>query len=352
MKAEWKRAQTIKRGFVEPLLIMSAFKVSLFKILFLKIKAARVLLLAAMLTLNVNAFSAERFPEDIFVTLKDSGELIEYGAQKTWKGEPVMLYNSITPDGQRLVVSSPKSSSIYVFDTATHKRLASIKVGKAAKGLKVSPDGKEVYVANEAAASVSVVSLQSYTVLATIAVGETPHNVHFSPDGQTAYVTLQSGAGLGVIDTALRRYVKVIATPGIANPHNLDISADGKVVYIRGLSHSVGILDLASEEMLAIIRVGNGHAGIDVAPGGQYLFTGAIADDYVSVIEIKSRRLLKKIKVGFGPHGVRSSKNGRWLYVAITAEDKMAVIDVLTLKVVKYYDLAAFPFWVAVKGNP
>ncbi len=52
-----------------------------------------------------------------------------------------MLYNAITPDGQHLVVSSPKTGSIYLFDANTHKRLAKIKVGKAPKGLKVSPDG-------------------------------------------------------------------------------------------------------------------------------------------------------------------------------------------------------------------
>jgi len=300
--------------------------------------------------LNIQA--SDVFPENIFVTLKDSGEIAQYGGQSVWKGDPVMLYNAITPDSQRLVVSSPKTGSIYVFDTSTHKRLAKIKVGKAPKGLKVSPDGKEAYVANEADATVSVVELLNYTTVATINVDKTPHNIRFSHDGKWAYVTLQGGAGLGVIDTHTRKYVKTIPTPGVPNPHNLDISKDGKTVYIRDLGNTVGVLDLSSGKIKKVITVGQGHAGIDITPDEKYIFTGAIADDVVTVIDAKNLNIIKKIKVGFGPHGVRSSKDGRWLYVAITAEDKFVVIDIKTFDVVQEYNLPSFPFWIAVNGNP
>jgi len=300
--------------------------------------------------LNIQA--ADVFPENVFVTLKDSGEIAQYGGPSVWKGDPVMLYNSITPDGQRLVVSSPKTGSVYVFDTKTHKRLAKINVGKAPKGLKVSPDGKEAYVANEAEATVSVIDLDNYKTVATIKVDKTPHNVHFSNDGKKAYITLQGGAGLGVIDTQTRKHVKTILTPGIPNPHNLDLSEDGKTIYIRDLGNTVGVLDLTSEKIKKVITVGQGHAGIDIAPGGKYIFTGAIADDIVTVIDAKSFDVIKKIKVGFGPHGVRSSKNGRWLYVAITAEDKFVVIDTQTFDIVQEHNIPSFPFWIAVNGNP
>ncbi len=313
---------------------------------------SKTMVLASMLlATSLNAHASDLFPDDIFITLKDSGEIAEYAGQKVWKGDPVMLYNSITPDGKRLVVSSPKMQSIYVFDTASHKRLAKVKVGKASKGLKVSPNGKEVYVANEGAATISVVSLDSYKVLVTIPVDDTPHNVRFSPDGAKAYVTLQGGAGLGVIDTQSHQY-SVILTPGIPNPHNLDLSDDGNTVYIRDLSHLVGVLDLKTKKVLKVITVGNGHAGIDIAPGGKYIYTGAIADNTVSVIDAQSLELVKTIKVGYGPHGVRVSKDGRWLYVVLTSENQFVVIDTKTLKIAKRFNVAEFPFWVAVQGNP
>ena len=294
----------------------------------------------------------EMFPTDIFVTLKDSGQIAAYAGQKVWKGDPVMLYNSLTPDGKRLVVSSPKMASVYVFDASSHALLAKVAVGKASKGLKVSPKGNEVYVANEGEASISVVDLTTYTHVATIKTEEMPHNVRFSNNGKLAYVTLQGGAGLGVIDTKTRKVVEVIPTPGLIGPHNLDLSKNGKLAYIRDTSNSVGVLDLKSKKMLKVLQVGQGHAGIDVAPNGKTVYTGAIADDIVTVIDAKTMEVTHKIKVGFGPHGVRTSKDGRWLYVAITSEDKFVVIDTATMSVAKTFEVAEFPFWVAVQGNP
>lgn len=292
------------------------------------------------------------FPENVFVTLKDSGQLAMFAGQKVWKGDPVMLYNSITPDGKRLVVSSPKMKSVYVFDTTTHKQLAKVAVGKASKGLKVSPNGKEVYVANEGEATISVVDLAQYKNVATIKVEEMPHNIAFSPDGKVAYVTLQGGAGLGVIDTGTRKVLKVIPTPGIPAPHNLDISQDGKKAYIRDTSNVAGMLSLETGKVEKVVEVGQGHAGIDLSPDGKRVYTGAIADEVVTVMDAETLEVTKKIKVGFGPHGVRVSKDGRWLYVAITSEDKFVVVDTQKLEVAETHNVAAFPFWVAVQGNP
>jgi YVTN family beta-propeller protein len=292
------------------------------------------------------------FPAPAFVSLKESNQVVRYPGQVIWQGGPKMLYDSITPDGKTLVVSSPKEGSVYIFDTKTGERLDIIKCGKHAKGVKVSPDGREAYVANEGAASVSVIDLTQRKEVATIQVGEMPHNIRFRADGQIAYVTLQGGAGLGVIDTRQRKMIKVIPTPGIETPHNLDLSRDEKRVFIRDTSGKVGVLDLDSEHMLKIIEVGKGHAGIDVTPDGRYAITGAIADDVVTVIDTQTLKIVKTIKVGFGPHGVRASKNNRWSYVAVTADDQVAVIDNNSFKVVQTFDVASFPFWVAVQGNP
>lgn len=292
------------------------------------------------------------FPKNVYATLKDSGQIAKYPGQTIWQGDPVMLYNSITPDGKRLVVSSPKKASVYIFDTNTGERLGVVQVGKASKGLKVSPNGKEVYVANEGGASVSVVDLDSYSVVATIETDEMPHNIRFSDDGKVAYVTLQGGAGLGVIDTATRKVVKVIPIPGLVGPHNLDLSKDGKTAFVRDTSNSVGVLDLASGEVKKVIQVGQGHAGIDVTPNGKYAATGAIADDIVTIIDTDTLEVIKQIKVGFGPHGVRASKDNRWLYVVVTADNKFVVIDMKKMEVAQEFNLGDFPFWVAVNGNP
>lgn len=294
----------------------------------------------------------ELFPESVYVTLRESSQVAKYPGQSVWKGGPKMLYNAISPDGERLVVSSPKDGGIYIFDARSGKQLGMVKTDKAAKGLKITPDGREVFVTNEGADTVSVVDLASKKVVATIKVDKMPHNVRFTSDGKTAYVTLQGGAGLGVIDVKKRKVIKVIPTPGIDTPHNLDLSKDEKLLFIRDTSNQVGVLDLGTERIKTVLQVGQGHAGIDVTPDGKLVFTGAIADDVVTVIDADTLEVVKKIRVGFGPHGVRASKNGQYLYVAVTADDKVYVIDVGKLEVVKAFNVESFPFWVAVNGNP
>jgi len=309
------------------------------------------LLLGSLLLANP-VFAESTFPEDIYVTLKKSGELAQLPKIGKWKGSPVMLYNSLTPDGKRMIVSSPKTGYVYIYDTNSHAELAKVKVQKAPKGVKISPDGNEAYVANEASASISVVDLSNYREVAVIPVKKLPHNVRFSNDGSLAYITLQGGAGIGVINTQTRRLTKVIATPGIPNPHNLDISKDGTKVFIRDLTKSVGVLDLLTEKIIKVLPVGKGHAGIDVSPDGKTVYTGAIGDNVLTAIDTKTLTVSATINVGNGPHGVRASKDNKWIYVATTKANQLVVIDAKKMAVSQRYPLADFPFWVSVKGNP
>jgi len=312
-------------------------------------------LTAILFCLLVNTSIAQAdayFSEPAYITLRESGQIAQFPGEVIWNGGPKMLYTSITPNGKTVVASSPKEGSMYIFDALTGKQLSSIATDKAAKGLKFSPDGKEVYVCNEGANTVSIVDLAQKKVVKTINVGNMPHNIRFSNDGKKAYVTLQGAAGLAVIDTKKQVMTHVIPTTGIDTPHNLDLSKDGKTVFIRDTSNQVGVLDITSGKMIKITSVGQGHAGIDVTPDGKWVFTGAIADDVVTVIDATTLTVVKSIKVGFGPHGVRASADSRYLYVTITADDSVVVIDIKSLDVVKRYPLSSFPFWIAVNGNP
>jgi len=300
----------------------------------------------------VHATQSNIFPKDVYVSLKNSGEIAKFPGSVKWKGDPVMLYNSVTPDGKRLVVSSPKKKAIYVFDTQSKELLAKVNVGKASKGLKISPDGTEVYVANEGESSVSVVSLSTYKELVKIPTEEMPHNIRFNNNGTLAYVTLQGGAGLGVIDTKSRQVIDVIPVPGIIGPHNLDLSKNEDIAFVRDTAGSIAVLDLHNKKVKKVIKVGNGHAGVDVSVDGKFVYSGAIADDIVTVIDAHTYKKIGDIKVGFGPHGLRASKDGRWLYVVVTVDNLLVTIDTQSLKVVKKDKISDFPFWVSVNGNP
>ena len=305
---------------------------------------------------NNNAASAQakatahEFPETTFITMKKSGTVEQFPQEKTWMGGPNMLYNAVTPDGKKVLATSPSSNTVYVFSADSGKQLAVIPVGKAPKGVKVTPDGRFAYISNQGSANISVVDLDSLQVVDTIAVEEGPHNARFTRDGSIAYVTLQGGAGVAVVDTKTRKMIKVIPVPGITGPHNLDLSADEKTAFVRDFVHNVAVLDLGTGKVKKVIKVGNGHGGIDVTPDGKYAATAAIGDNIITLIDTETLAS-NTIEVGNGPHGIRASKDSQWLYVTLTKDNAVAVINLKTMQIEKKIPVGKFPFWVAVRGN-
>ena len=295
--------------------------------------------------------SAAAFPAKVWVTMKQSGTLEVFPDGVTWQGGPNMLYDAVTPDGSKVMATSPSSNKLYVFDGATGKILKAIPVGKAPKGVKVTPDGREAWVSNQGSNEISVIDLQALEVVATIPTEAGPHNVRFTRDGRTAYATLQGGAGLGVIDVAQFKMVRVIPTPGLTGPYNLDLTPDEKTAFVRDFVHNVGVVDLTSGKVKKVIRVGNAHGGIDVTPDGRYAAAAAIAENYISVIDTQTLKVTN-IEVGQGPHGIRASRDSRWLYVSLTGDNALAVVDLKNLQVTAKIPTEKFPFWVAVQGNP
>jgi len=129
--------------------------------------------------------SESSFPT-AYVSIKQDNEVEVFPDMTIWEGGPTMLYTALTPDAKMLLVTSPSTGSVYVFDTNSGDQSAVIKTGKAAKGVKISPDGSEAYVSNEGEATISVVNLKTLKVVETIHTDAMPHNVRFSENGKTA----------------------------------------------------------------------------------------------------------------------------------------------------------------------
>jgi DNA-binding beta-propeller fold protein YncE len=167
-----------------------------------------------------------------------------------------------------------------------------------------------------------------------------------------AYVTLQGEGAISVINMQTLQVSHKIPTLGLDTPHNLDITDDNKHLWVRDFIGHVGLLDLKTEKVVKTFKVGNGHGGIDILPGGHLVATGAISDLYVTIINADELKIVARPNVGTGPHGVRASADGRFIYASVTADNTIAVIDAKTFKVVHKEPVDGdFPFWIAVPGN-
>ncbi|HEX5961155.1 MAG TPA: cytochrome D1 domain-containing protein [Rhodanobacteraceae bacterium] len=298
------------------------------------------------------AKSANLFPAPVYVTLQASNAVENLPSGKVFDGLPDAHYDAISPDGSRLLVSSATLPEAWLVDARNGEKLGTFEIGPTPQGVAISPDGRWGLAVSAGGDSVAVIDIKQAKLVKSIAVGKTPHNIRFTANGKLAYVTLQGAGAIAVIDMQMLAKIGEFPVPGLPHPHNLDLSANGKTLWIRGLVAKVAAVDLATHKVLAVIPVGLGHAGIDVIPGGRYVVTGAVADHVVDVIDPKTFKVIQRIDVGQGPHGVRASRNGRWVYAGVTATDKLAVIDTRTWKVVEQISThGKLPFWPTVAGN-
>ncbi len=292
------------------------------------------------------------FPAPVYVTLQASNAVENMPAGQVWSALTGAHYDAISPDSKHLLVSSKDAPEAYLVDARSGEKLTTLEIGPTPQGVAFSPDGRWGLAVSAGNGTVAVIDITARKVVKSVAVGKAPHNIRFTPNGKLAYVTLQGGTGVAVVAVATWKKIDEIPLPGINGPHNLDLSADGKTLWVRDLVGKVAAVDIASRKELAVIPVGLGHGGIDVIPHGRYVFTGAIADHAVDVIDPTSFKVIKRIDVGQGPHGVRASKDGRWVYVGVTGTNQVAVIDTRTLAVVKQLATQGkLPFWISVAGN-
>jgi DNA-binding beta-propeller fold protein YncE len=79
-----------------------------------------------------------------------------------------------TRDGRRVLISSPTTGELAVFDAATRRELKRFQVGEAAVGIVVAPDSRRAFVASMATGKVTAVDLQSMTLAGSVQTGQAP----------------------------------------------------------------------------------------------------------------------------------------------------------------------------------
>jgi len=87
----------------------------------------------------------------------------------------------LSPDANRLYVSTGRGQQVFTIDTATNAVVGSVTVGKRPWGIALSPDGKMLYSANGPSNDISAVDLATNVVTAKVKAGSGPWGVVVLP---------------------------------------------------------------------------------------------------------------------------------------------------------------------------
>jgi len=282
---------------------------------------------------------------------------------------------AVSPDGEHLYVTSHNDASVAAFsrDIATGK-LTFVEIEKngvgftdglaGAKDVTISPDGSHVYVAGEIDNTVAVFSRHATTGALTwlgvesdgvgIVYGlQSPTAVALSPDGKSLYVSCWDSQTVATFARSLTNGMLLFlgvmedgegGVDGLAGASGVEVSPDGKHVYVAGYSESkiaefsrnltTGQLDFLGvvEDGVGFVDGVGGVVTVAVSPDGDHLYATGFSEAAVASFtrNPSTGRLsfIEVIRDGDGdvegldePAEVAVSPDGKHVYVAAIEDD-------------------------------
>jgi len=207
------------------------------------------------------------------------------------------------------------------------------------------PDGR-LLVLNKDDAAMVVVDPESGSVLGKVGVGQGPHELVVSTDGKTAFASNygvgRQGPGhtISMIDVAAVKELRRIEVSPLMQPHGLAF-AGGKLYFTAEGSRKIARYDPAADKIDWEFETGqNVTHMVMVSKDLKTIFTSNIGSNNVSIIRqgAGGQWTQALVPVGKGPEGIDIAPNGREVWSAHSQDGGLSVIDVASAKVTSTVD--------------
>lgn len=166
-----------------------------------------------------------------------------------------------------------------------------------------------------------------------------------------AYITNNSSNNVSVINVASQ---EVIATVDVGNsPGAVAATPDGKFVYVANTdSNNVSVIEVSTNTVKDTVPVGTNPNGIASSPDGMFVFVTNNRSGDVSVIETTTNTFVESIQVGQQPEGIAFSNDSAFAY-AVNITDSVSVINVSSMETVNTIEnVGDEPILIAVNPVP
>jgi YVTN family beta-propeller protein len=162
----------------------------------------------------------------------------------------LVLTGSAATADEYVVQTNSRDEIIHLIDPGTQAVVAEIGGLPINHGVAASPDGSILYVSSEATKTLDIVDVASRTVTDRLPLTGRPNNIDISPDGKKVYVAITGQAGqINVVDTGSLERVSSIENNG--GVHNVYVTPDGKHIVAGSIGgKNMAVYDAETEERL------------------------------------------------------------------------------------------------------
>lgn len=238
-------------------------------------------------------------------------------------GEGSWDYLCLDPDGKRLFV--PRGTHTMVLDTQSGKMLGDIPDTNGVHGVALAPDLSKGFTSNGRAGTVTVFDLASLKTLATVKVGENPDSILFEPTTKRVFTFNGKSNDASVIAAD---DLKVVATIPLGGKPEFSV-ADGKGAIFVNIEDKSELLRIDAKSMKVEQRFklapGTEPSGLAFDPAHKHLFA-VCSNQKMIVVDAESGKVLASPAIGTGVDGAAFDPAGGFA-LASNGDGTMTVIS-------------------------
>lgn len=214
--------------------------------------------------------------------------------------------------------------------------------------LSVSAREVRIYVTDSGGDRVEAIDPSTNKVVETIGGIAMPHGVGFSPDGRQIYVSNESKDVLDIVDRVSGRILGEVQLSG--RPNNIAVTKDGKrvLVAIREGNGALDVVDTATRRLVKTIPTRGALHNVYITPDGKYAVAGSIAGQKLIVIDLATERPVWNVpfEAGVRPMAIEANPDGsaKRIFIELSRLHGVAIVDFAARREAGRISLPDLPF--------
>jgi len=173
--------------------------------------------------------------------------------------------------------------------------------------LVANADASLIFTANIGSNSVSAIERaagQDAWSETAIPVGKGPEGIDWSPNGKEVWTATGGDGGVSIIDVVSKKVIETLNV-GTKRTNRLKFTPDGKLVLLSDRDgDQLVVLDGATHQERARLKMGRNPEGIQVTPDGSLAYVAQEGANDVAIVDLKTLTITGHISTGNGPDGI------------------------------------------------